>query len=370
MDEVTEKVFFAAIEEAKKGLADVHHNPPVGCVILAADGRELARGYHKKFGGPHAEVDALHQIADVSQLSGATVIVTLEPCAHDGKTPSCAKRLATLPVRQVIYGLEDPNPLVSGKGQRILSDAGIECFKWSSSPRLHEALEDLAETFLFNHRQQRPFVALKGATTQDGHLVAKDGRWITGSESLNYVHELRAQYDAVLVGVNTILMDDPRLSIRRVGQAPRSNNVVVLDPKGRLLQRNAEALRRAAILKGRAPSQVTLVTVRDPERRPLDLGVDVLTLPLRGGQFDLHELLFRLYRDFDIRSVFVEGGGETFVAFLQQSAAQRVYHFEAPATVKGTGPLSPWSKQDLPFARMSQTTLGSDVLRSYRLAGW
>ncbi len=154
-----------AMEEALKGAPFVSPNPLVGCVILDSRGQLLSRGFHTAFGQPHAEVEALKGLS-TEQLKGAHVVVTLEPCAHQGKTPSCAKLLASLPIAKVTYGLIDPNPLVAGQGVEILHAAGIKTELYQGP--LQDELEEVCEEFLWNFRRQEIFVALKVAQSLDG----------------------------------------------------------------------------------------------------------------------------------------------------------------------------------------------------------
>ena len=221
-----------AISEALKGAPFVSPNPKVGCVILDSQGELLSTGYHKKFGEAHAEIEALKNL-NPDQLKGAHLIVTLEPCAHEGKTPSCAKTLAKLPIKKVTFGLVDPNPLVAGQGAKILKEAGIEVEEYQGI--LKADLEEVCEEFLWNFRQKKVFVAVKIAQSLDGKIALLNGesKWITGPDSRQKVHELRAQYDAVLVGKNTILIDNPSLDIRHP-KIQKENKVVVLDRSGEI----------------------------------------------------------------------------------------------------------------------------------------
>ena len=160
-----------AIQEAKKGAGFVSPNPLVGCVILDRDGKFLSKGYHQVFGGAHAEVNAVQGLTD-EQLRGAKLFVTLEPCAHEGKTPSCAKMLAKKPIAQVIYGLVDPNPLVSGQGAAILKQAGIAAEVF---PHFQDELEEVCEVFLWNFRKQKVFISLKiDKTLSENNIITED----------------------------------------------------------------------------------------------------------------------------------------------------------------------------------------------------
>ncbi len=297
-----------AITEALKGAPFVSPNPKVGCVILNSHGELLSTGYHKKFGEAHAEVDALKGLTS-DLLKGAHVIVTLEPCAHEGKTPSCAKTLAKLPIKKVTYGLLDPNPLVAGQGTNILKDAGIQAEEYQGV--LKNDLEETCEEFLWNFREKKVFVAMKVAQSLDGKIALANGesKWITGPESRQKVHELRAQYDAVLVGKNTVLVDDPRLDIRHP-QIQKENKVVVLDRSGEVLKKL---------------NQLKMSEVHKPE--------NIIMLSSQ----DLNSVLDELYKK-GIRSIMVEGGGQIYSSFLAQGLIQRLHLFTAPIILgKGIG---------------------------------
>ncbi len=289
-----------AMKEALKGAPFVSPNPRVGCVILGSKGELLSTGYHKKFGEAHAEVEALKSLT-FDQLKGAHVIVTLEPCAHEGKTPSCAQALARLPIKKVTFGLVDPNPLVAGQGAQILRAAGIEAEEYQGD--LKVGLEETCEEFLWNQRYQKVFVALKVAQSLDGKIALANGesKWITGHESRQKVHELRAQYDAILVGKNTILIDNPSLNIRQPG-IQKENKVVILDRSGEILK---------------IKDQLKIFQVHKPEN------VIVSSCP------DLETVLKEIYH-LGIRSILVEGGGQIYSSFISQGLVQRLHLFTAP----------------------------------------
>jgi diaminohydroxyphosphoribosylaminopyrimidine deaminase/5-amino-6-(5-phosphoribosylamino)uracil reductase len=356
-----------AIEEARKGFGFVAPNPPVGCVILDQQENLLAKGFHRIYGGDHAEIDALKQIKDPAKLKGATVYVTLEPCAHEGKTGSCAKRLATLPIAKVVYGLEDPFPQVSGKGLEILKSAGIQVEK---SQHLTDELEELAEVFLFNQRQQKTFVALKVATSLDGQMahISGESRWITGAESREYVHYLRAQYDAVLVGKNTFVKDDPKLNIRHPGFLGKKNKVIILDTDGSA----AIHLSKSQLLKEHEPENIFIVSIRPAKDLPA--GVQSLICNADGKGFvDLEHLLKLLFQK-RIFSLFVEGGATVLSEFLQQGLVQRYYQFIAPMIMGAKTGLSfsrDVSISQLPdrheLRAVRNMTFGSDIMVTGRL---
>ena len=195
-----------ALELAELGRGNVSPNPQVGCVIVYDD-KIIGEGYHQKYGGPHAEVNAVNSVIDSEMLKKSTVYVTLEPCAHFGKTPPCANLLVEKQVKKVVIAATDSNPLVGGKGIEILKNAGIEV----ETGILEKEARKQNRRFFTQIEQKRPYVILKWAQTLDGFVARKDysSKWISNSQSRQMVHKWRAEEDAILVGKNTALYDDP-----------------------------------------------------------------------------------------------------------------------------------------------------------------
>ena len=207
-----------ALELAEWGRGYVSPNPMVGCVIVHED-RIIGEGWHREFGGPHAEVHAVNSVENQALLSESTVYVTLEPCAHWGKTPPCANLLVEKKVKKVIIAAVDSNPLVGGKGIEILKNAGIEV----ETGVLEKEARWQNRRFFTQIEKQRPYVILKWAQTQDGFVAREnfDSKWISNSQSRQLVHKWRAEEDAILVGKNTAAYDNPRLDVRDwVGKNP------------------------------------------------------------------------------------------------------------------------------------------------------
>jgi diaminohydroxyphosphoribosylaminopyrimidine deaminase / 5-amino-6-(5-phosphoribosylamino)uracil reductase len=321
-----------AIEEAKKGLTSVSPNPPVGAVVSDANRELLAKGFHQKAGLAHAEIEALKSVRDKKLLEGAHFYITLEPCAHHGRTPPCAEALAKFPLASVTYGLRDPNPMVSGKGAEILRNAGIKTEQFSG---LRRELEQLAEIFLHNMREKMPFVAVKVATSLDGKIGRKDKpfpQWLTGQEAREYVHYLRACYDAILVGRKTIEIDNPALNVRHA-EFKKENKVVILDSEKMILS----DLAQRNVFQTHKPEDIFVVfrgrdykSVRDQRT-----GVWLVSCPDldEGDGFELEFLLRYLYQEHQIYSVFVEGGVHTYGPFFKHELVQRLYHFRAPVLI-------------------------------------
>lgn len=320
-----EQAMRLAIQEAYKGAPFVSPNPLVGCVILDKDNRFLASGYHHKYGEPHAEVDAYRKLS-ADELNQAQFFVTLEPCAHEGKTPSCAKALAKMPLKRVVYGLQDPNPLVAGQGAQIIRDANIACSVYDGL--LKEDLEDVAEVFLKNFRYKKTFVAAKVAQSLDGQIALASGesKWITSDGSREFVHELRSWYDAVLVGRNTIDTDNPSLNVRHP-QIQKENFLIVIDPEAKILKSN----KSYKFLELHKKEKIIFAVQKD-------VTSEYQTLKFSG----LSDLLDQLWH-LKIKSVFIEGGARTYSSFLAAGLIDRLHIFTAPVIIGSEKGLS-WSK--------------------------
>jgi diaminohydroxyphosphoribosylaminopyrimidine deaminase / 5-amino-6-(5-phosphoribosylamino)uracil reductase len=298
-----------ALRCAHLGAAHVSPNPLVGCVIVDENHNFIACGYHERYGEAHAEICALNKIAeqDRALLKNSTVYVTLEPCAHQGKTPSCARTLSLLPIKKVIYGLQDPNPLVSGQGAQILKNAKIEVELYEGS--LKNRLFDLVEIFLKNFMQKKIFVTVKVASSLDGQMALKSGesKWITSEVSREFSHELRSRYDAVLIGKNTILKDNPSLNIRH-SKIEKKNKVVILD-RTRTIQNLIADGKKFKFQDHHADNNIIF-----PKSKKID------------------EQLEELW-GFGVRSVFVEGGAEIISQLFQKQLIDRLHLFTAPVII-------------------------------------
>lgn len=249
-----------ALELARNGLGQVSPNPMVGAVIVGPGGEIIGEGWHRRFGGPHAEVNAVAAVADRSLLRDATIYVTLEPCSHYGKTPPCAKLLIDCGIPRVVVGAGDPNPKVAGRGIAMLRQAGIEV----EEGLLAEESRRLNATFITAHTLGRPFVTLKWAQSADGFMDSDrpDGRPEQFSDALGkmLVHRLRSLHDAILVGSGTALADRPRLDCRLwPGRSPLP---VVLDRRGRLSAADLCTARPALMLDSHSPAEVLSALLR------------------------------------------------------------------------------------------------------------
>lgn len=321
---------FQALSLAEAGRGWVEPNPMVGCVLVK-DGRELGRGFHRRFGAAHAESEAL---ADASargeSVSGATAYVTLEPCSHIGKTPPCADALIEAGLSRVVVAMIDPDPRVSGKGIEQLREAGIEVVLGVCE----RSARELNEPFIKRVTTGLPWVTVKWASTLDGKVAThtKDSKWISSPASRRRVHELRGQVDAVMVGVGTVLADDPRLDAREV-QVRRVARRVVVDPE---LRTPPQAKLALGSEPGDPPVTFGLcASVYDgPSQRAKDYaahGVELVPLPRRANQYlQLEPLLRHLAEAHNATNVLVEGGAALIGSMLDQGLVDRVLVFVAP----------------------------------------
>jgi diaminohydroxyphosphoribosylaminopyrimidine deaminase/5-amino-6-(5-phosphoribosylamino)uracil reductase len=320
-----ERFMRRALVLAARGEGETNPNPMVGCVVVKA-GRIVGEGFHRRAGGPHAEIVALERAG--ARARGASLYVNLEPCAHHGRTAPCAEAVIAAGVRRVVAALGDPNPKVSGRGFARLRRAGIVVE--------HGALEAEARTlnvrFLTAARLARPFVLLKVAMTLDGRIATAtgDSAWVTSPAQRREARGLRRLHDGVVVGIGTALADDPLLL-----PSPRTGRPftrVVLDTRLRL-----SATSRLVATVGRGPVVVVTSSRNRSRRLALEaLGVRVEIVPARRGRVSLASALRRL-RALGLWSVMVEGGGEVLGAFLEERRFDQLAVFRAPLLLGGRG---------------------------------
>ena len=332
-----------ALALAARGAGHVSPNPMVGAVLVGPGGEVLGEGYHRAWGGPHAEVEAVRDAearGNGDRLGEATMVVTLEPCSHHGKTPPCADLIIERGIPRVVVATPDPFPAVAGRGLARLRAAGVEV---TVGVREREARR-LNEAFLTHVATGRPLVTLKLALTLDGRVATRTGssRWITGPEARARVHALRAASDAVLVGAGTALADDPALTVRDVpkGAAMRPPLRVVLDRTGVLpptlrLFTDADAERTIAVVgEGARPVYAAALEAA---------GGRVWAVAERDGHLDLGAVLDRLGAKGGgeggrpVQSVLVEAGPGLATALLRHDLVDRLLAFVAPRLVGGDG---------------------------------
>lgn len=355
-----------ALDLAERGRYTVAPNPMVGAVVVR-DGRAVSEGFHKRAGGAHAEVEALAKAGSAAR--GATLFVSLEPCAHHGRTPPCTDAILAAGVAQVVAAAPDPNPLVRGRGMRRLAREGVAT-AWSAKEQRRRA-ERQNEKFRGFISRERPFVLAKWAATLDGKIASGTGesRWITGAAARRRSLALREEYDAILVGSGTVLADDPRLTRRLGWSGPLLHRRIVLDGRLRVPARARVFARpESAIL-------VTAVPERDRRARRLAAaGVSVWSLPGEtAGSIDLPRLLRRLAEE-GVTSLLVEGGGATLWEFFRARLVDRVTVFLAPRVLGGAGAPGGVGGAGFPLPRAPRVTeleweaVGEDLMLTGRLS--
>jgi diaminohydroxyphosphoribosylaminopyrimidine deaminase/5-amino-6-(5-phosphoribosylamino)uracil reductase len=305
---------------ARKGMGCTSPNPMVGALLVKQD-RVIGEGYHQCFGGPHAEIVALKGLTK-RETSGATLYVNLEPCRHYGKTPPCLPAILESGVRRVVIGTTDPNPPMDGKSVQEMRRKGVEV----ELGVLDAQCRELNRGYFKHITTGIPWVTVKIAQTLDGRIADPKGssRWITGEASREKVHSLRATHDAVLVGVGTVIKDNPQLTVRHVkGHQPQR---IVLDPR-------LEIPHDALLLKDRESGSPWIITGETPNakrRSELEsLGAKLIAIPSTGRQFQWEHILTALGKN-GITTVLIEGGNAVFTSILKQKAADRIIVIIAP----------------------------------------
>ena len=305
-------------------------NPLVGAVIVK-DGRVVGQGWHRKAGTEHAEIHALRQAGELA--AGATIYVTLEPCSHYGRTGPCSKALIDAGIQRVVIAMLDPNPLVAGKGVAMLKAAGIEV----ETGLLQAQAERLNEVFLKWIMTKMPFVVMKTAMTLDGKIATAAGnsKWISNEVSRRRVHELRDVYDGILVGIGTVLADDPALTTRLASQSGKNPLRIVVDSRART------PLTAKVVTDGQAETLIAVTAAAEAAKVEAlrQAGVEVLVVN-DGQQVDLKQLFCRL-GERGICSIFVEGGALINYSLLKAGLIDKVYSFIAPKMVGGSSAPGP-----------------------------
>lgn len=315
-----------AIELAKKRRGLTHPNPTVGAVIVK-DNKVIGQGFHLKAGLPHAEREAIRDAKTKGfDIKGSTMYVTLEPCCHHGRTPPCTDAIIEEGIREVVIATLDPNPLVAGKGVEVLKQSGIDV----KVGVLEKEAAELNEDFFVYITKKRPFVHLKIAQTVDGKIATKTGssKWITSEKSRKYVHKLRAQATAIMVGKNTVLEDNPSLTVRGI-KVERQPYRIVLD-------KNLDISLKYNIFK--PDTKVFVITSEEVDGSRFNgvENVKLIKLPLQDGRFKLNDILSKLYGE-GIVHLFVEGGKDLFSQFIRENLWDRMSLFIAPKLIGEDG---------------------------------
>ncbi len=314
-----------AIELAKKGGLDVKPNPLVGAVIVNQHDIIIGEGYHQEYGKAHAEVNAFLNAKE--DVKGATMYVTLEPCSHEGKTGSCARKIIEKGIKEIYVATLDPNPLVSGKGIEMLKQAGIKVHVGMYK----DESDHLNQHFYHYITNKRPYVLLKMALTLDGKYATDSGdsTWITNDMSRNDVHQTRANYQAIMVGIQTILKDNPKLSVRLKDYQGRQPIRIILDSKGII------PIERHVIQDDLDTWIITSSMSEEKKKMIEDYGKRVIYMPLKHDRIDLEVLLNQLY-DFGVQNVMVEGGKTIHESFLREKIFDEIQAYIAPTFIGGS----------------------------------
>ncbi|MFN3531584.1 MAG: bifunctional diaminohydroxyphosphoribosylaminopyrimidine deaminase/5-amino-6-(5-phosphoribosylamino)uracil reductase RibD [Candidatus Brocadia sp.] len=328
--DIDEKYMSLALELAEKGRGRVEPNPMVGAVLVK-NGEIVGKGYHRVFGGPHAEIHAINEGG--ANCKGATLYVSMEPCAHYGKTAPCVDAIIKAGIAKVVTTVIDPNPITSGKGIQKLKEAGIEVVLGvmeSQAKRLNAPFFKLMQKGL-------PYVTVKWAMSLDGKIATHtgDSRWITSEESRVYVHKIRGQMDGILVGINTVLRDDPLLTCRLEGGR---------NPKRIIIDSNAALPLNSRLLKTIHESEIIVAVNKNAQHERVSkleqLGCKIIQTRDTNGCVDL-KYLFQRLGEMNLTNILVEGGSRVITSMFEGHFVDKVMVFIAPIIIGGEGAKSP-----------------------------
>lgn len=350
------------LELAEKGRGKTSPNPMVGAVIVMS-GEIIGQGYHEKYGELHAELNAINSCSQ--SIEGSTMYVTLEPCCHFGKTPPCTEAIIAAGIGTVVVGSIDPNPLVTGKGIKRLKENGIHVI----TGVLEQQCNELNKFFLYYMKTHTPYVAMKYAMTSDGKIATFSGKskWITGQKARDHVHSLRNIYSGIMVGVDTIIADNPELTCR---------NGLGMNPKRIICDTNLRIPLTSKVVQTTYEADTYIATCsEDYEKLGIleDLGCKIIKIPKRGNHIDLNILTTRL-ADEKIDSVLLEGGATLNASALESSIVNKVYTYIAPSIFGGKEAKTPVGgrgveepQQAFKLTNRKITILGEDVLMEYEV---
>jgi len=349
-----------ALDLARKGEGFTSPNPMVGAVVVK-DGRVVGSGYHQMVGGPHAEVNALDAAGKLAD--GATLYVTLEPCNHTGRTPPCTQKIVEAGIKRVVLAMIDPNEDVAGGGADFLERQGIRV----STGICQQQSRKLNEAFIKFVRTRRPFTIAKCAATLDGRIATRSGdsKWVTGEKSRQYVHRLRHAADGILVGINTVLADNPSLTTRLPDGRGKDPVRIILDthlaisPEARLLRQESSA--DTIIVVGEGASQDKQAAIEND-------GTRVVQLKLQNGLIDMNALMERL-GEMGICSLLIEGGSRVLGSALSAGIVDKVAFFYAPKILGGddgipicSGPGPELMSQSIPLNHINIQRFDDDIM--------
>jgi len=342
---------------AEKGKGRTSPNPMVGAVLVK-NGKVVGEGYHVKAGADHAEIIALRKAGEVAK--GATLYLNLEPCIHYGRTPPCAPAVIEAKVKRVVIGMEDPNPLVRGRGLKSLKSAGLDV----EVGILEKECRRLNEAFCKYILKKEPFVILKVSATLDGKIATREGdsKWISGETSRHFVHRMRDQVDGVVVGIGTVLKDDPQLTARiKKGRDPYR---IILDSQLRIPE-DARVIGNSPL---KAIIATTELAARDKIERLEKKGVRILILDSKQGRVDLKNCLSKL-GEMEMTTLLVEGGNQVNGSFLDEGLIDKILLFLSPKLIGDREALGIFGgsgkatlKEAIPMNELRVRRIGEDIL--------
>ncbi len=354
-----------AINLARKGIGKVNPNPMVGAVIVK-DNKIVGTGYHEKYGGKHAEINAIENSRE--SLNGSTMYVNLEPCSHFGKTPPCVDKIIESKINKVVIASVDPNPLVKGKGVKKLRDAGIEV----KVGVLDEENKKLNEVFLKYIKNKKPFVVMKVAMSLDGKIATTTGqsKWISCDESRRYVHKLRSEVMSILVGINTVIKDNPMLDCR----LENGKNPIRI-----IVDTTLKIPIDSKIVSSSKSIRTIVVTTKNANRNVMksleDKGVEILTVNLKNNLVDLKEMINKL-GELNIDSILIEGGSSLNFSAINENIVDKIQVYVAPIILGGGSSKTPIGgqgvdeiKEAFKLHRLEYKQIGSDILIEGYLKG-
>ncbi|MTI48237.1 bifunctional diaminohydroxyphosphoribosylaminopyrimidine deaminase/5-amino-6-(5-phosphoribosylamino)uracil reductase RibD [Sporosalibacterium faouarense] len=321
-----------AIDLATRGSGYTNPNPLVGAVIVK-NNKVIGEGYHKYYGGSHAEINAFNNSTE--QVEGATMYVTLEPCSHYGKTPPCVKAIVDKGIRKVVIGMEDPNPVVAGRGIKFLKENDIEVV----SEVMVDEVKKLNEIFIKYITTRKPFCILKTAMTLDGKIatITGDSKWITNKNSRKYVHEIRHRVSGIMVGIGTVLKDDPMLTTRFIQTEARNPIRIIVDSKCRIPL-------DSKVLNINSNSKTIVATTKQADNKKIEKikerGAEVLVVPMKDRRVDLNSLIGTLGEK-GIDSVLIEGGSTLSSSAINEDIVDKYMSFIAPKIIGGKNAKTP-----------------------------
>ena len=316
-----------ALSLAAKGKGLTSPNPMVGAAIVKKE-KIVGSGFHSKAGTPHAEIIALENAGE--KAKGSTLFINLEPCVHFGKTPPCCEEVIKSGIRKVIVAMKDPNPLVDGSGIKKLKNYGIEVVLGI----MEKEARELNEAFIKSIKTKTPFVIMKSAMSLDGRIATRSGKskWITGKESRRYVQELRAKVDGIMVGIGTVLKDNPRLTLR-TGKIKRTL------PAKIVIDSSLKIPIKAKLFSSEPTTKVIIAATNKASRKKIEslrkTGIDIIQTEANKGKGNLKKLTRELYKK-GIMTILLEGGSELNASAIREGIVDKVFYFYAPILIGGS----------------------------------